>query len=352
MIRALACVFALLAAALAASPAAAQTLASLSPAPQAARPMLRAAVTVTDDVVRIGDLVDNAGIVANIAVFRAPDPGTTGRVPASQVIEAVAAHQLIGLSANGIREIRVTRPGRRIATSDFETQIAAALASRYGLGNEHDIELRFDNPPEAIAVDAHSNAEINVEQLNYLARSGRFDAVVEVVGIETRRLRLSGTAQATAEVVTLNRSLNRGEIVRATDVVVERRPRAQLPSDILGDTRNVVGHAARNAISSGKPLRANDLTKPHLVQRNEFVTLIFEVPGITLTMRGKANESGSEGDLVEVLNVQSKRTVHGIVTGQGRVVVSSLDANAKVSRNSAVSSNSSFKSTSAAVRAQ
>ena len=62
--------------------------------------------------------------------------------------------------------------------------------------------------------------------------------------------------------------------------------------------------------------------KPELVQRNETVTIIYEVPGIVLTMRGKALEAGAEGDIINVLNVQSKRTIQATVTGPGRVTVS------------------------------
>jgi flagella basal body P-ring formation protein FlgA len=67
------------------------------------------------------------------------------------------------------------------------------------------------------------------------------------------------------------------------------------------------------------------LTKPDLVQRNDIVTLTYATPGITLTMRGKALESGAEGDSIAVLNEQTKRTLQGIVTGPGRVSFS-LDA--------------------------
>ena len=48
--------------------------------------------------------------------------------------------------------------------------------------------------------------------------------------------------------------------------------------------------AARRALRAGQPLRSADLMKPELVQRNETVTLVYEVPGIVLTMRGKALE--------------------------------------------------------------
>ncbi len=61
--------------------------------------------------------------------------------------------------------------------------------------------------------------------------------------------------------------------------------------------------------------------KPDLVLRNETVTLVYEAPGMVLTMRGKANEGGAEGDVISVLNEQSKRMVQGMVIGPGRVAI-------------------------------
>ena len=59
-------------------------------------PVLRANVTVADDVVRIGDVIDNAGTAAQIAIYRAPDLGTTGSLPTAQVLTALQAHQVGG----------------------------------------------------------------------------------------------------------------------------------------------------------------------------------------------------------------------------------------------------------------
>ena len=61
--------------------------------------------------------------------------------------------------------------------------------------------------------------------------------------------------------------------------------------------------------------------KPNLVQRNETVTLVYEAPGMVLTIRGKANDSGTEGDVIGVLNEQTKRVAHGVIIGPGRVAV-------------------------------
>ncbi len=58
------------------------------------------------------------------------------------------------------------------------------------------------------------------------------------------------------------------------------------------------------------------------MQRDQTVTLIYEAAGLYLTIRGKALDGGTEGDVVSVLNLQSKRTVSGIVIGRGQVSIS------------------------------
>ena len=118
------------------------------------------------------------------------------------------------------------------------------------------------------------------------------------------------------------RPIERGAVIKSADVLIERRPRAEVGRDIITDHEQAVGLAARSALQPGRPLRAADLMKPEMVQRNETVTIVYEVPGIMLTVRGKAVDGGAEGDVISVLNEQSKRTVQGVVVGPGRVVIS------------------------------
>src|ERR1700746_519374 len=78
-------------------------------------PALHAAGTVAPDVVRIGDLIDNAGSAAQIAVYRAPDLGTTGSIPTAQVLTALRAHQVIGVTTGEIQGVAVTRLAPKLA---------------------------------------------------------------------------------------------------------------------------------------------------------------------------------------------------------------------------------------------
>jgi flagella basal body P-ring formation protein FlgA len=134
-------------------------------------------------------------------------------------------------------------------------------------------------------------------------------------------LRLTGTVIETAEAVVLSRPLRRGDIIRASDLTTERRPRAEVGDDRIGRIDLATGLAAKHPLRAGQALKQSDLMKPELIHRNEMVTLVYEVPGVLLTMRGKALEAGAEGDAVSVLNLESKRTVQGTVTELGRVAV-------------------------------
>jgi len=311
--------------ALAATLAAATAPAAAQNAAEPARPVLKSHVTVNANIVRIGDLIDNAGVVSDVAIFRAPDLGTTGTVPVAAVIEAVRPHALVGFDTGGATEVTVTRASREIPITEIEHSLAAALAARFKVGPAADIVVAFDRDPRAIQVDPTSQGDVSIARLSYDARSSRFDATLEIPTGEAQRglLRLSGRAYAAVEVVMVTRPIDRGAVLRAADLAVERRPRAEVARDAVAGIDHAVGLAARNIIRPGQPLRAADLTRPEVVQRGQMVTLVFEAPGLMLTMRGKATESGAEGDTVSVLNEQSKRSVQGVVAGPGHVVVSS-----------------------------
>jgi flagella basal body P-ring formation protein FlgA len=287
------------------------------------RPKLRAQATVTGDIVRVGDLVDHAGIIAKVPIFRAPDLGATGSVSADAVVEAVRAHALIGLDTGDLSEVTVTRASRAIPAKDVEERIAKALSTQYRLGPAKDIVVNFDRELRVLQLDATAKGEPRVAYLNFDARNGRFDVTLDVPTSATTRgtLRLSGRAAATVEVITVTRPVERGEILKVDDVQMERRPRDETGRDIVVNADRAIGFAARQSLQPGRPLRAADLMRPESVLRNETVTLIYEVPGITLTVRGKATEGGAVGDTISVLNEQSKRTVQGVVAGPGRVIV-------------------------------
>jgi flagella basal body P-ring formation protein FlgA len=299
-------------------------LGSAAIAQEQPRPVLRAQATVTGDVVKIGDLVENAGIIAKVAIFRAPDLGTSGTVSAETVAAAVQKHALVGLDTAGLTEVRVTRPARSIPAKEIEDALAQALAAQYQMGAAKDIAVTFDGILSAINVEPSALGEPRVTRVAYDQRTARFDASIDLpTGAAARgNLRLTGRAVPTLEIVTLAHAVDRGTVLKDGDIVVERRPRAEISRDALFDPERAHGLAVRSNLPAGAILRAADLTKPEVVQRNDMVTLTYAMPGLTLTVRGKALEGGAQGDVISVVNEQSKRTLQAVVTGPGRAAIS------------------------------
>jgi len=287
-------------------------------------PALRANVTVASDLVRIGDVIDNAGSAGQIAIYRAPDIGTTGTLPVAQVLAALSAHQVIGVNTRGLREITVTRLARTLAGDEIQTAVARALERRNGLGDAANLSLTLDRDPGEIRLDAAHNGGLQPTIVRYEPRNTRFDVTFEIAneaGTAPVKLRFTGTAIETIETAVLARSVERNEIIKASDIAIERRPKSEVGNDAASRDR-ALGMQARRQLRAGQPIKSGDLAKPDLVQRDQAVTLIYETANIYLTIRGKALDGGTEGDAVSVLNLQSKRTVTGIVVGRGQVAVS------------------------------
>src|SRR4030081_3316414 len=140
-----------------------------------AAPALRARCTVSGDLVRIGDIIDNAGSAAQIAIYRAPDLGTTGSLPVGHVLNALRSHQVIGVATRDLKEITVTRLARTIEGKDIEQQIARALERKNGLGEAANLSLTFDRDPGDVRLDASNTGGMQATIVRYEPRTTRFD---------------------------------------------------------------------------------------------------------------------------------------------------------------------------------
>lgn len=294
-------------------------LAALLAGPAFAAPTLRAEALVTSQIVTLGDLVDGAGDKADVAVFRAPDLGQTGAVPAAVVIAAARRAGLADVSAGGVVEVAVARLAREIAADEAFALVAARAADALRSAPEA-VRVAFDEAGPW-RLDPSAAGALELRRFVMDPATGRFEATFAAAGqpatVPARRL--SGQAVETVETVALVRSLARGDLVSVADLVVERRPRAEA-RDAL-DLAGAKGLAARRALREGQPLRAGDLMRPQHVDRGALVTLIYMAGGMSLSLKAKALQAGAAGDVVSVQNLQSKRAVTGVVTGPSEVTV-------------------------------
>jgi flagella basal body P-ring formation protein FlgA len=195
-----------------------------------ASPTLRANVTVSSDVVRIGDVIDNAGPTAQIAIYRAPDLGTVGTLSTAQVIAALRQHQVIGVDTRELKSITVTRLSRSIDSKDIENQVAQALENRHGLGAAANLSLTFDREVQGLQLDASNTGALQPVAVRFDARSSRFDVTFAIgndSNVSATKLRFTGSAVETVEAAVLVRGVERNEVLKSSDVVDRASPESR-----------------------------------------------------------------------------------------------------------------------------
>jgi flagellar basal body P-ring formation protein FlgA len=289
---------------------------------QNAMPALRATVTVNGDIVRVGDLVENAGPVADVPIFRAPDLGTRGTVATERILDAIRPQHLIGIDTRGLSEVIVTRASRTIAPKEISARTAQALEGQYGFSTARNILVEFDREVRTLNVEPTASGELQVLTLTYNPRTSRFDVTFDLpssAALRKQQTRFTGIAIETIDTVTVDHTIERGAVLKASDLIVQRRPKSE--GSAISNIHAAAGLAARHELRPGQTLRDADLMKPAIIQRNDTVTIVYQAPGFTLTLRGQAQDAGALGDTISVLNAESKRVVQGVVSAPGRVTV-------------------------------
>ncbi len=289
---------------------------------------LRGELTLARDLVTFGDLI--SGLPAQHAAmpaFRAPALGETGTIQVSRILEAARASAVLGeggaVDNPGISQVVVTRAARRITAGEIEAAIKAGLGARYGI-DARAFALVIDGGAPTLAVEPELTGELSVAEIGYDDRSRRLLAQLVLPGSVALRLkpvRVAGQLVETVDVVVPRRAIARGETLTALDIAVERRPRDGQNGDAISDPKAAIDKAAKRALVAGMPLRSSDVERQEIVGRGDLVTIVYETPGLLLTMRGRAGEAGAMGDVISFTNPQSKRVLQGTVTGPGRISV-------------------------------
>ena len=286
-------------------------------------PALRANVTVNGDIVRIGDLVENAGPVADVPIFRAPDLGTRGTVAAERIIDAIRPQHLIGIDTRGLSEVIVTRASRSITPKEISARIAQALEGQYGFTTARNILVEFDREVRTLNVEPTATGDLQVLALTYNPRTTRFDVTFDLpssAALRTQSTRFTGIAFETIDAVTVDHPIERGAVLKASDLITQRRPKSE--GAAITDIRAAAGLAARHRIAPRPTAtrRRSDEAGDRTAQRHRDDRLRSARVHADPARPGAG--SGALGDTISVLNAESKRVVHGVVSGPGRVTVS------------------------------
>ena len=280
---------------------------------------LRNSVIVESDVVKLGDIFDDAGFYADRTVVNAPAPGKRLTLDINFLAEAARLYRVDWRPASRFDRVVVERAGKTISTREIVQRLRDDLAAEGMPKNAH---IELTNRNFEIHVPLQMSTELDVRSVSYDAASGRFNALMLVGGGPSQqRFMLTGRTFSTTAVPVLRRSISPGEVIRRDDIEIIHRREDQIARDAITDPARLLGTTPRVRLRSGEPVRENETRAPVMVSRNAQVVIRLVHGPMTLTAQGKAEEEGSRGDVIRVRNLQSNKTIEATVTGPDSVAV-------------------------------
>ncbi|MEO6012932.1 MAG: flagellar basal body P-ring formation chaperone FlgA [Devosia sp.] len=284
-----------------------------------ATPSLKGDITVNKAIVTVGDMFDDAGNLAETAIFLAPAPGTTGVVPLDALKQAAALVGLNDFQNVGFTRVRVARDSTQVDAAMLDGLIAADLQTRGIIAGDIKAETRFDKVDVSFAAEAVVNPA-GLVNLRYTPGNGSFTARFTIAGID-QPVDLSGSIQLMTTAPRLKAMLPAGTVL--TDADFEMAPVTLETADAGGyaDLGQLVGKQLVRQARGGLMLKATDVADRTVVTRNSLVTVILKAGAMTLTVRGTALGTVAAGAPVDVLNAATKKILHGVARSDGAVEI-------------------------------
>ena len=159
--------------------------------------------------------------------------------------------------------------------------------------------------------------------LNNSKRVGRIPltALVKVDDKFVKRLRMNAKVAIFQDVVRTTNSVQRGNIINESDVTVDRIRSERELKDIPTQLAKVLGQAATRNLQAGKIIKFRDFKKVPLVERGSRVIILAIKGTMKITAPGAVREKGFKNSIVQVVNLETKKTIYAEVISANTVEV-------------------------------
>ncbi len=286
------------------------------------------AAQIEDSVIRLGDVAhlspeQDAGQYEGLELFRMRSNQTIQEYRTSTLRAYVQQHigNTAKISWGGEDRIVVRRAGGEL----IDHQIMLDQIMQY-------LEEHFDHPsvshvdfvprkmPEPFVLP-DPNWECTVRPSNQpLLSNRRFSLVFQSSTRTLRTVHVRGELRVGARVAVAGRNLSRGQTLARSDIELEERELSGRSEPIF-ELEEAVGKRVQNTLRSGTIIDAQNIARPHLVERRKPVTLIVRKGKMIISATGIAREDGAKMDRVCVENAQSGQEVYGRVVASDTVEV-------------------------------
>lgn len=150
---------------------------------------------------------------------------------------------------------------------------------------------------------------------------GRQSIEVRCTGKKPWKIYLQAHVYAKIDVPVLKHALPTGVRLSASDIETKRIQLNNSHQPIVRHSNQLIGKRTRRHLNADTPILVSQIVAPHLIKRGQQVNLEYELDGLKVSMTGKSNQDGAEGDWIKVVNINSGKVIEGRVNANGNVSI-------------------------------
>jgi flagella basal body P-ring formation protein FlgA len=272
-------------------------------------------VRINKPFITLGAIADIRGedqqaieLLKAVKLGKAPKPGAMKEIRGdsieTKILQSGVEAQTVTLYLP--EKVAVKTDGIEISPQEIESMIKKFILQKVPWDSKN--VVISVSPVEALTLPQGAvTYELSSRRKEDFLGSANIALVFLVDGQVTKKIQVHVTIDVIQEVLVSNRSLNRHDVISQEDVRLEKMNLAELQADVITDSGEVIGKRTKRNLDVNTPLRLTFLEIPPLVKRGDMVTIVAETDVLKITTKGVVTESGCKGDVVRVVNVNSRK---------------------------------------------
>lgn len=271
---------------------------------------------VQKEFLMLSDFFDDIPQDRDQEILEAPAQGNAKHYPHAWV-RRLAQNFGLYWTPKHYKGITLTRNQYVAKSFDVQKLIKNYVSQNYASKIYENSDLVLDTSPsnQKLYVGTTEPKLINFSWLD----NERFVATLDAGGQETN---VKGRITKVIYVPVLKRALQPGNVIEKEDIEYKAFPQHKITAHIIQSEQDLIGRTVRrNMPQIGNMINTQDIINPILIKRGDLVTMRVENAGVLITARGKAQGNAAAGQVVQVMNLESKRLIEGVVKDSQIVVI-------------------------------
>jgi len=176
--------------------------------------------------------------------------------------------------------------------------------------------------PHDISVD-ENNYELILVDKPLVASNGYATMILNLFekGNKTKSIKVSGKVRILKEFFCAAFRLSRDQIISENDIIPCLVDVSEIKDSPCDEVSQIIGKEVKFNIPAGNVIRKKALRIPVIIKRGDKITILGKTENLIIKTEGEAMQNGSEGAMIKVKNISTKKDIIGKIIDSNTVQV-------------------------------